>query len=62
MAVALGGIDAVAFSGGVGENRDDARRAIADRLGFLGDFQVVVLPAREDAVVAGAVRELLADA
>ena len=62
MAVALGGIDAVAFSGGVGENRDDVRRAIADRLGFLGDFQVVVLPAREDAVVARAVRELLADA
>jgi acetate kinase len=62
MAVALGGIDTVAFSGGVGENRDDVRRAIADRLGFLGDFRVVVLPAREDAVVARAVRELLADA
>ena len=62
MAVPLGGIDAVAFSGGVGENRADVRRAIADRLGFLGDLRVVVMPAREDVVVARAVRELLVDA
>ncbi len=62
MAVALGGVDAVAFSGGVGENRDDVRRAIADRLSFLGDLRVVVMAAREDVVVARAVRELLADA
>ena len=61
MAVALGGVDVLAFSGGVGENREDVRRAIADRLGFLGDLRVEVVPAREDIVVARAVRELLAD-
>ena len=61
MAVALGGIDALAFSGGVGENREDVRRAIADRLDFLGEVRVEVVPAREDVVVARAVRELLAD-
>jgi acetate kinase len=59
MAVALGGIDALAFSGGVGENRADVRGAIAERLRFLGDFRVEVVHAREDLVIARAVRALL---
>ena len=29
-----GGIDTLAFSGGVGENRSDVREAVADRLRF----------------------------
>jgi len=61
MAVALGGIDVLAFSGGVGENREDVRRAIAGRLRFLGELPIEVVPAREDVVVARAVRELLMD-
>ena len=61
MAVALGGLDALAFSGGVGENRADVREAIAGLLGFLGDVRVEVAPAREDVVVARAVRGLLAN-
>ncbi|MGH3013612.1 MAG: acetate/propionate family kinase [Gaiellaceae bacterium] len=61
MAVALGGVDALAFSGGVGENRADVREAIARLLGFLGEVRVEVVPAREDLVVAGAVRRLLAN-
>ena len=61
MAVALGGVDALAFSGGVGENRADVRDAIAGLLGFLGDVRVEVAPAREDVVVARAVWDLLAN-
>lgn len=61
MAVALGGVDALAFSGGVGENREGVRRAITDRLGFLGELRVEVVQAREDVVVARAVRRSLAD-
>ena len=61
MAVALGGIDVLAFSGGVGEHRDDVRRAIADQLRFLGEIQVAVIPAQEDLVVAASVEALLAD-
>ena len=61
MALALGGLDALAFSGGVGENRADVREAIAGLLGFLGDVRVEVAPAREDVVVARAVRGLLAN-
>jgi acetate kinase len=60
LAVALGGIDALAFSGGVGENRADVRSAIAERLRFLGEFRIEVVPAREDLIVARAVRRLLA--
>jgi acetate kinase len=81
MAAVLGGLDAVAFSGGIGENRADVRSAVADRLGFLGveldaeanaaaqpDSEVAtagsavrvhVTRAREDLVIARAVRELL---
>jgi acetate kinase len=60
MATALGGIDVLAFSGGVGENRGDVRDAVAGRLGFLGAFRVEVVAAREDVIVARHVRALLA--
>jgi acetate kinase len=59
MVLALGGLDALAFSGGVGENRPDVREAVSGRLGFLGAFRVEVVHAREDVVVARAVRRLL---
>ena len=59
MATALGGLDLLAFSGGVGENRADVREAVVERLRFLGDFSVEVVPAREELVLAGAVRDLL---
>jgi acetate kinase len=60
MAMALGGLDTLAFSGGVGENRQDVRDAIAARLRFLGAFSVEVVPAREELVIAEAVEALLA--
>ena len=59
MAVALGGVDVIAFSGGVGENREDVRRAVLEHLGLLGDPRVEVVPAREDLVIDRAVREVL---
>ena len=59
MAAALGGVDALAFSGGIGENRADVREAVAERLGFLGPFRVEVVPAREELVIARAVRRVL---
>ena len=59
MAMALGGLDVLAFSGGVGENRADVRDTIVERLAFAGDFDVEVVPAREDLVIARAVRDLL---
>ena len=48
----------LAFSGGVGENRADVRDAVAGRLGFVGDFAVEVVRAREELVIASAVEGL----
>jgi acetate kinase len=45
MAAALGGLDAVAFTGGVGENAPEVRRLAAEGLGFLG---LDVDPARNE--------------
>ena len=36
MAAALGGLDALVFTAGIGENRADVRAAVAGRLGHLG--------------------------
>lgn len=60
MAVALGGLDALAFTGGVGEGSADVRERVCAQLAFLGDFDVVVVPSREEFVIARAVRRVLA--
>ena len=63
MATSLGGLDALAFTGGVGENAEPVRAAICERLRFLGvgeHVPVHVIAAREDAVVARAVRAAIA--
>jgi acetate kinase len=60
MATALGGLDLLTFSGGVGENREDVRAAVAERANFLGEFRVEVVPACEELVIAEAVERLLA--
>jgi acetate kinase len=36
MSVALGGLDAVVFTAGIGENSADMRRRVCSRLAFLG--------------------------
>jgi acetate kinase len=59
MTVALGGLDALVFTAGVGENSKLVRRLVCDRLGAVGEFDVVVLHAREDLVAARATRALL---
>jgi len=60
MAVALGGLDALAFTGGVGEGSTDVRDRVCEHLGLFGAFDVVVVSAREELVIARAVRGLLA--
>jgi acetate kinase len=60
MAAALDGLDVLAFSGGVGENREDVRTAVASHVRFLGEFRAEVVPAREELVIADAVERLLA--
>lgn len=52
MAVSLGGIDALIFTGGIGENAAPVRKAVLDRLRFLDSFQTLVIPADEDRMMA----------
>jgi acetate kinase len=59
MVMALGGVDVLAFSGGVGENRADVRDTVAGSLRFAGDFAVEVVSAREELVIASAVEDQL---
>jgi acetate kinase len=61
MAAAAGGLDVLAFSGGIGENRADVRDEVARRLAFLGPPRVEVVPAREELVIARAARRVLGE-
>jgi acetate kinase len=59
MAAACRGIDVLAFTGGIGEHAEDVRDRIVERVRFLGEFQVEVVPAREELVIAAETRRLL---
>ncbi|HEY2372129.1 MAG TPA: hypothetical protein VGH82_06240 [Gaiellaceae bacterium] len=59
MAVACRGIDVLAFTGGIGEHADDVRARIVERVAFFGDFDVRVVPAREELVIAAATERVL---
>jgi acetate kinase len=59
MAAACGALDALVFTGGIGEHAAEVRERIVERVRFLGDFRVEVVQAREELVVAAAVREVL---
>jgi acetate kinase len=58
MAAAMGGVDALVFTGGVGEHSPRVRDAVVERTGFLGigPDATLVVPAREDVEIARAVR------
>jgi acetate kinase len=58
MAAALGGVDVIAFSGGIGEHRADVRDAVAERVSFL-HAEVRVVEAREELMIARSVRRVL---
>ncbi len=44
----LGGLDALVFTGGVGEHSETVRRRVTERLAWLGEVPALVVPARED--------------
>jgi acetate kinase len=59
MAAACGGIDVLAFTGGIGEHADELRHRIVERTRFLGDFGIEVVPSHEELVIAAETRSLL---
>lgn len=48
----MGGVDAFAFTGGIGENATEIRRRVMERLHWLGDKPVHVIEAREELQIA----------
>jgi acetate kinase len=60
MAVACGGLDALAFTGGIGEHAGEVRDEIVARLAHLQPFETHVVAAREELVVAAEAERLLA--
>lgn len=51
MATALGGIDLLVFTGGIGEHDGEMRQSILSRLGWIGALSAKVMPAEEEAVM-----------
>lgn len=54
---ALGGLDALVFTGGIGENQKEVRDKIIAYLRWVGDFKVHVIPTDEEAIIAEACRD-----
>jgi acetate kinase len=49
---AMGGIDAMAFTGGIGENSDAVRSTIIHYLAWINTFPVHIVPKNEEIVIA----------
>ena len=60
--VAMGGVDAVAFTGGIGENAGPVRDAIMEHLSFLGPLPVHIVPAEEEKQIARDALRLMGEA
>jgi len=59
MVATLGGLDALVFTGGIGEHSVDVRDRVCSALAFLGTFEVLVITAREDLTILREVKRLL---
>jgi len=59
MAVSLGGLDGLVFTGGIGENAETVRRMILGSLRFLPPFETLVIAANEERAMASEVADLL---
>ena len=59
MIAAMGGLDAVAFTGGIGENSAMIRNTILDKLSWMGNFPHYTVKAQEEVQIARDARALL---
>jgi acetate kinase len=59
MAVSMGGIDALVFTGGIGEHAAPVRDAVVRHLAFLGEFPVLVIATNEERMMALHAKRLL---
>ena len=52
MAVAIGGVDGIIFTGGIGENAAPVRENILRHLAFLEPYEIYIVPANEELLMA----------
>ena len=52
LAMTLGGLDTLVFTGGIGEHDDQVRTQVLNRLEFLSPFDSLTIPTNEEAVIA----------
>ncbi|MCX5956131.1 MAG: acetate kinase [Cyanobacteria bacterium] len=62
MAASLGGVDVLAFTGGIGEHDEALRQEVVGALSWLSPFDVIVIAADEEQVIARACRRSAAAA
>jgi acetate kinase len=55
----LGGLDAIVFTGGIGEHDVETRNEVLASVSLLADTQVLVVPAEEDLMIAIHVQRML---
>jgi acetate kinase len=51
MATVLGGLDFLAFTGGIGANDQAMREMILQKLKWIGEFETAALDAREEEMI-----------
>lgn len=56
---ALGGLDALVFTGGIGEHAESVRERITEHLRWVSDFTVHIVSTDEELVIAKACRDIL---
>lgn len=56
---AIGGIDALVFTGGIGEHAEPIRNKICSHLSWLGNIPIHIIPTDEEAVIAKSCREVV---
>lgn len=61
MAVSIGGIDGLVFTGGIGQHATAVREAVLQRLSFINIPEVLVMPTDEERVMAMQAKTLLAN-
>jgi len=59
MAVSMGGIDGLVFTGGIGEHATSVREAIMSHLSFMSIGQTLIIPANEEYIMAKKAKTLL---
>jgi len=55
----IGGLDALVFTGGIGENESEIRDKIVHQLRWVSEFETLVIPTNEELMLAKSCKDLI---